>query len=637
MNVFMLVSENTGRKSPNLNGSRMLRDHTIATLNHLFFYHLDHYRFDRLLTFQNRGELMVWSSDRFAHAVYALRRFLLESGLEPGDRVAIFSDNRPEWHIADFALLLSRLVVVPVYNTLAPSQIAYLLKHSGCRTAIIAERRQKDILDPLRAELPDLGFVIAMDETPGVPHSLPRIMAETPAFDAAAVANIRAEALTVNPADLATIVYTSGTTGTPKGVMLSHGNIVSDLLGSLSRVPSNTAHQALSVLPLPHVLERTLSYGYFHEGVRIAYGDPHDLKELLPVHQPDIIGVVPRILEKVKEAVETEISHLLPHRRWIAHKLLAAALASKRQELLGQPAPRSAKLLAPLAGKLVFPKVHRQLRGLQYFISGGAWLNPEVELFFRAAGFDVLQGYGMTETSPVITLNEYRREKVGSVGPALPRVEARISDDGEILTRGPHVMLGYYKDETGTRHAFTSDGWLHTGDLGNLDADGYLTITGRRKEILVLSNGKNIACAALEHALLRSPYIQQALIVGEGRRFVSALIVAHIENVSHAVSHHGHHFSSHDDLLLSPHVVALFRHELTSLQSDFSSFERVKRFCFLKEDALLDPELVTPTLKVRRSVLERKYADWIHQMYQQEDPVVIPLLEQAMSAGTYVK
>jgi long-chain acyl-CoA synthetase len=258
-----------------------------------------------------------------------------------------------------------------------------------------------------------------------------------------------------------------------------------------------------------------------------------------------------------------------------------------------------------------------------------------VELFFRAAGFEVLQGYGMTETSPVITLNEFHREKIGSVGPALPEVDLRISEDGEILTRGPHVMLGYYKDETNSSHALAGDGWLHTGDLGSIDADGYLTITGRRKEILVLSNGKNIACAALEHALLHSPYIQQVLIVGEGRRFVSAMIVAHIENVTHAVGHHGHAFRSHEELLLSPAVVALFRNELATLQTEFSSFERVKRFCFLKEDALLDPELVTPTLKVRRSVLEHKYADWIRQMYQQEDPLVIPLFEQATPAVTY--
>jgi len=606
----------------------------IATLNHLFFYHLDRYRFDNLLSFQSRGELMVWSSERFARSVFALREFLLRSGLAPGDRIAIFSENRPEWHVADFAVLLSRLVVVPVYNTLAPSQIAYQMRHSGCRAAVIAGARQWEILQPLLSELA-IKLVVSMEETPGVPTSLPRIVDEAPVFDGPATACIRKAAEAADPQDLATIVYTSGTTGTPKGVMLSHGNIVADLKGSLARVPSNTARQALSVLPLPHVLERTLSYGYFHEGVRIAYGDPHDLKELLPIHRPDIIGVVPRILEKVQEAVEAQIALLAPHRRVIARRLIGAAVACTRGRLLGGQVRRSNKMLAPLANLLVFPKVHRQLHGLKYFISGGAWLNPDIELFFRAAGFDVLQGYGMTETSPVITLNEYQREKIGSVGRALEGVEVRISDDGEILTRGPHVMLGYYQDDAATSHIVGDDGWLRTGDLGAIDAAGCVTITGRRKEILVLSNGKNVACAALEHALERSPYIQQALIVGDGRKFVSALIVPHPENIAQIATHHGLTCDSLDELLLTPPVVALIRGELETLQIEFSSFERAKRFCFLKEEALLDTELVTPTQKVRRSVLERKYADWIRQMYLQEDPLVIQRPGQTVSAGSF--
>jgi long-chain acyl-CoA synthetase len=607
---------------------------SVTTLNHLFFYHLDRYRFDRLLSFQNGGELMVWPTERFSGAVFALRQFLVRSSLAPGDRVAIFSENRPEWHIADFALLLSRLVVVPVYNTLSPSQIAHILRHSECKAAIIAGQTQWEILRPLLPQLGSIETVVAMQETAGVSNCIPGIMAGTSTLDAGAVASIRGEALGAEPHDLATIVYTSGTTGTPKGVMLSHGNIVADLRGCLARVPSNTAHQALSVLPLPHVLERTLSYGYFHEGVCIAYGDPHDLKELLPIHKPDIIGVVPRILEKVQEAVEAQIAMLAAHRQAIAGRLIADAVACTNARMTGEPAGLLSRMLAPLANVLVFPKVHRQLAGVKYFVVGGAWLNPDVELFFRAAGFEVLQGYGMTETSPVIALNEYRREKLGSVGRALNGFEVRLSEDGEILTRGPHVMLGYYKDEGATHQTCDEDGWLHTGDLGSIDAEGNVTITGRRKEILVLSNGKNVACAPLEHALERSHYIQQALVVGHGRKFVSVLIVAHPENVAHLAAQHRLSFTSYDELLLAPPVVALFRQELESHQADFSSFERAKRFCFLNAEAMLDPELVTPTQKVRRSVLERKYADWIRQMYQQEDPLVIPLLEQTVSAGS---
>lgn len=603
----------------------------IATLNHLFFHHLDHYRLDRLLSFQDihqPDQATVWPTERFARSVFALRQFLLSGGLSAGDRVAVFAENRPEWHVADFAILLARLVVVPVYNTLAPAQIAYLLRHSGCRAAVIAGARQWEILSPLRGDLPALETIVSMEETPGAGTSLPRLVSQAPAFDSAAAGRIRDQALAADPHDLATIVYTSGTTGTPKGVMLSHANLTFNLRASLGRVLSQTARQALSVLPLAHVLERMLCYGYFHEGVPIAYGDPHDLKELLKLHRPEIMGVVPRILEKVREAVDTQVEQLAPWRRAIGRKLMAAAIARKRQELQGQRAPLSAALLAPLARLLVFPKVHRQLGGLQYFICGGAWLNPEIELFFRAAGFTVLQGYGLTETSPVITLNEFRRERLGSVGPPLDGVEVRIGEGGEILTRGPHVMLGYYKDEAATRQARDPDGWFATGDLGRMDADGSVVITGRRKEILVLSNGKNVACAAVEHALESSPYIQQALVVGDGRKFVSALLVPHLDNVARAARERGLGFDSPAELLLSPPMVALFRQELTHCQAECSSFEQAKRFCFLKEEALLDTELVTPTLKVRRAVLERKYADWIGYMYQQEDPVLIPLLGQ---------
>ena len=362
---------------------------------------------------------MVWSTERFARSVFALRRYLLSAGLAEGDRVAVFAENRPEWHIADFAILLARLVVVPIYNTLAPSQIAYLLRHSGCRAALIGGARQWEILQPLLRNLPELrdGRGHGRDARRRALRC-PASSAEAPAFDGAAVERIRAEALATDPQSLATIVYTSGTTGTPKGVMLSHGNLTFDLRGGLGRVLSQTARQALSVLPLPHVLERLLCYGYFHEGVPIAYGDPHDLKELLPLHRPEIMGAVPRILEKVQEAVETQVGAARrPGGAPSGRSCIAAARGAARgSDLTGEPAPLSATLLAPLAKLLVFPKVHRQLGGLRYFVCGGAWLNPDVELFFRAAGFTVLQGYGLTETSPVITLNEYRREKIGSVG-----------------------------------------------------------------------------------------------------------------------------------------------------------------------------------------------------------------------------
>jgi long-chain acyl-CoA synthetase len=597
----------------------------VTTLNHLFFHHVDHYRHDRLLAWRSTDGMVVYSSERFVHSVLALRAFLRSAGLaEEGERVAIYAENRPEWHIADFAVLLARHIVVPVYPTLAPGQVQYLLEQGECRVAVISGRKQWEALVPMLRSLPRLEWIISMDEwdgpdaPPGVKHaSMPAIAAAAPAVDRASLDRIRAECLSVDPATVATIVYTSGTTALPKGVMLSHANLIFDLHQCLRRIEFRTATRALSVLPLPHVFERLLSYGYFHMGVPVAYGDPHQLRGLLAEHHPEVMGTVPRILEKMREAIEAGIAALAPWKQRAARYLLRAGL--ERTRTAGGAMP----LLAALAHRLLVARIRRQLGGLRFFICGGAWLDPELELFFRSLGFVVLQGYGLTETSPVIALSELGKEKPGSVGRALEGVELQISPEGEILTRGPHVMLGYYNDPEATRQAL-DDGWLRTGDLGTTDEQGYLRITGRRKDMLVLSNGKNVFCAALEQALARSPFIQHAFVVGEGRNFVCAVLIPHLENLAQESRKRGIPFRSYDDLLLSPQVVSLFRQEIDTRQAEFSNYERVKRFCFLGAEALQDPELVTPTQKMRRQALERKYAGWIAGMYRQEDPLLIP-------------
>ena len=610
----------------------MQTDHLIS-LNHLFFHFVEHVRAERFLTFREADGMEVYSTARVAREVFALRRFLLAGGLE-GDRVAIFAENRPGWHIADFATLLARQVVVPVYPTLAPGQIEYLLGHSGCRVVIVGSRQQWNVLAPLLPRLPQVRMVIGLEEIEEAHASLPRIVAEAPEPDAAEREGIRARSLAVDPDSLATIVYTSGTTGVPKGVMLSHRNLVFDLGECLKRILSKTARQALSILPLAHVFERLLCYGYFYKGVPIAYGDPHALKELAKIHRPQVMGCVPRVLEKVQEAILTQIGSMPGWRGAIARNLLDAGCRRARRRMAGKPGGWRAALLAPLADLLVHARIHRQLGGLEYLICGGAWLDPEVELFFRGAGFDLLQGYGLTETAPVITLNPLTREKLGSVGPALEGVQVRLSEDGEILTRGPHVMLGYYNDPEATRQTF-QEGWLLTGDLGHIDEEGYLSITGRRKEMLVLSNGKNVCCAPVEQALQRSALIQQAFLVGEGRKFAGALLVPHRENLQRFAAEHRIPYQKLEDLLVSPAVTGAFREEIARCQTHLSPFEQVKRFGFLSPDALLDPELITPTQKMRRMVLEEKYAAWIRQMYVQEEPLLIPRSsgDQVMSAG----
>ena len=598
----------------------------IRTLNHLFFEHVARSNLDRLLTWDGPAGSVVYSSQRFVKVVLALRLFLRSCGLrKEGERIAILSENRPEWHVADFAILLAAHIVVPVYPTLSGVQIEYLLRHSGCRAAVISGKREWELLAPMLSRLPELAWIIHMDDSvpanPGaavIHTSLTRIEAQANGPDAVTLEQIRAECLAVPPGAIATIVYTSGTTATPKGVMLSHANIAFDLNACVDRLAFRTARQSLSVLPLAHVFERLLCYGYFRMGVPIAYGDPHRLKDLLRRHRPEVMGCVPRILEKIRDAIEQQVEALPRWKRAIGRRLLRSGQAPRRSTLSA----------GALLDRLLKARVRRQLGGVRFFICGGAWLDPAVEGFIRGVGFTVLQGYGMTEASPVISLDSLGQEKSGAVGRPLEGLEVRVAVGGEIETRGPHVMVGYYKDPETTALALR-DGWLLTGDLGRLDGEGFLSITGRSKDILVLSNGKNVSCASLERALGRSRLIQDIFVVGEGRSFTTALVVPHLKNVARAAAARGLAIQDAAGALCDAGVIADFSREIETHQTEFANFERVKRFCFLREEALLDPELMTPTQKMRRHALARKYAEWIGRMYARPEPFVIPLPEKS--------
>ncbi len=420
----------------------------------------------------------------------------------------------------------------------------------------------------------------------------------------------------MNPQTVATIVYTSGTTGLPKGVMLTHANIAFDLWQCLRRLRFELVSPALSVLPLSHVFERLLCYGYFLMGIPIAYGDPYQLAEHYRRHRPAVMGCVPRMLEKIQEAVMAQIQSMPPWRQRVAGWLLLIGARHVGKGVRGRWPRLSAKLLYPLASLLLYRKIRKRLGGrLDGMICGGGRLDPSVEEFFLAAGFRLLQGYGLTETSPVISLDPPEEAKPGTVGKPLDEVEVAFNPDGEILTRGPHVMRGYYKDPEGTAQTFQGD-WLLTGDLGRLDEDGYLVITGRKKEILVTSGGKNIFPVAIEEALCHSSIIQQAFVVGDGRKFISALIVPDKEKLALLAKSNHIRLDAEPDCLQSPQVLELFWQEIQKHQQGFSEYEKVKKFCLVEESALEDPELFTPTQKLRRSVLERKYRDRIEQMYR---------------------
>lgn len=593
----------------------------VKTLGALFFCNVERFHLDRLLVWKSGDRTVTYSSAEFESAVLRLANWLRASGLTQGDRVALYSENRPEWHIVEFAVHLASMVLVPVYPTLVAHQMEQILEHAGAR-AIFCGPDQMERFQSVRHALPDLHHAISIDralDPSSSTESLPALLAEIPPVDAAERAVYRDCVFSEDPDTVATIVYTSGTTGTPKGVMLSHRNLTFDVVSSLKKLPERPARIALSVLPLSHVLERVLCYGYFYRGVPIAYGDPHTLKALLSLHRPTIMGAVPRILEKMRDAIEGTVSQMPAHRQRISKFLHGAGY----DRMDGKKTLRS--LFHPLADLLMFRKVHRQMGDLEAFVCGGAWLNPELERYFRALGFIVLQGYGLTETSPVITCNEYGAELPGSVGQPIEGVEIRTDEEGEILTRGPNVMKGYYRDPEGTARVFR-DGWFATGDLGRIDANGFLTITGRRKEMLLLSNGKNIFYAPIEQALLQCSLIEQVFMVGEGRNYTALIIVPNTGALLQHAADHGILVSSHNQLLLTPEILSVYHESVDRYQAGFSRFEQAKRFCFLPEEALLDLELVTPTLKVRRNVLSQKYARFIDQLYREEKPFVIPAL-----------
>lgn len=602
----------------------------VRTLNALFFHHVDRFRQPVLLEGVNEAGPIVFSSARFRASVVALAKHFHDQGLVAGDRVAIVAENRPEWHVADFAALLAGLVTVPLYTAFSASQIRYVLEQCSAAALIVSAPSVWAGLATSVRGLPALRVKVVMDNTTALADDgfvpLASIEANGAAAGAAAsyedALRARADSIT-SPSTLATIVYTSGTTGLPKGVMLSHGNIAANLDACNRRMDIPDPQQALSILPLAHMFERIVCYGYFYRGVRVAYGDPHRFLELVNRHRPDITGVVPRVLERIRETVLGQMENVNPRRKAIGRWLLDQGLSHGGHGLLGRRPTVAQRFTYPLAQALLFAKVRNRLGGrLRNIVCGGARLDPEVEKFFYAAGFRILQGYGLTETSPVITLTPVDAAKPGTVGKPLDGVEVRFEEDGELLTRGPNVMQGYYRDAAQTAGILSEDGWLRTGDLARLDEDGYLQITGRKKEVLVTSGGKNICPDPLEHELRKSPLIHQVLLVGDGRKYLSALVVADYARACQSAG------LARDTpgLAEDPRVRAVVWAEIEALQASFASWERVKQFVLLEEKALENPDLLTPTQKLRRRQVEDAYRDRIEELYSADRWAKAPVL-----------
>jgi long-chain acyl-CoA synthetase len=520
--------------------------------------------------------------------------------------------------MADFAALCAGAVTVPIYTSLLPDQVRYIIGDSGAKIVVCSDLELWAKVDAVRGVLPELKRVIVIEgDPPAGAHALSDVVAMGRRLEGEDPERFKRSAEAVRPEDLASIIYTSGTTGLPKGVMLSHANFTSNVQSLTEVIDFCAADSALSFLPLSHVLERTGTFFLFHVGADIAYAESIEAvaANLVEV-RPTIIISVPRLFEKIYSRIMDQIMAGSRLKRAIFVWALATGKKHAARTIAGERVPVHLSFKRAFAEKLVFSKITARTGGrIRYAICGGAPLSKDIVEFFFAIGLMVLPGYGLTETSPVLTANTPGRIRFGTVGKPVPRVELRIAGDGEILACGPNVMMGYYKNEADTREVL-KDGWLHTGDIGRFDEDGFLIITDRKKDIIVTSGGKNIAPQPIESLIQASPFIASAVVVGSSRKFISALVVPDFDKLEAYARAHDIAFTGRPNLSRRPEIAAFLLDEVNRMTPGLASYERVKKIAVLDRDFDIDLGEVTPTLKVRRNIVEQKYADVIESLYR---------------------
>jgi long-chain acyl-CoA synthetase len=567
--------------------------------------------------------LQEFSSQQFYEHVRDLSFALSARGLAPGDRVAVISESRPEWGIADLASITAGGVTVPIYPTQSADQVHFILCQAGVKLAVVSSPAQVEKIARVRQQLPALQAIILMDgeaSIDGFPVlKFADLVTEGRAIVAAdpqAEQRYRQASEAVDRHSLATIVYTSGTTGEPKGVMLTHANIMSNVLASDIVCPTTSADTALSFLPMSHVFERMAFYRYLYDGVTVVFAESlttvaRDLERV----KPTIMTGVPRVYEKFYAAIQEKLRASSALQTRIFRWALGVGMANSKAEFGRQTPSPWVRLQHALADRLVFRKIRARVGGrIRYLISGSAPLSLSIGEFFHAIGLKIIEGYGLTETSPVLTSNPLDGIRFGTVGKPMPGIEIRIAPDGEILARGPNVMIGYYKRPDLTSEVI-KDGWFHTGDIGEIDQDGYLTITDRKKDLIVTSGGKKIAPQPLENQLKADLLVAEAVIVGEQRKFPAALIVPDFAVLEARVRQMNLGALARAELVKHPEVLALYQALLDALNERLAQFERVKRFALLPTEFTMERGELTPTMKVRRQVVEERWRDLIEGLY----------------------
>ena len=609
-----------------------------------------------------------WSSRQLFDEVRDLSLGLETLGVRPRDRVAILSDSRPEWVLADLAILTAGAVTVPVYATLPASQVGYVLAHSGARVVLVADEAQAAKVRAARRDAPAVEAVVLFEPGasgagaadggaaasaaseagagPSPPAAAPGAAAAEAAAAGAETSGARSagpgehalaaiiergrrrlttedglgrvyqeRARAIEPDALATVIYTSGTTGHPKGVMLSHRNFLANVADVNRVIGISEEDTALSFLPLSHAFERTTVYLYLYNGATFVFAESLDtLGRDMQRVRPTVMTGVPRVYEKLRARVVAAVADAPRVRQGLFAWAVGVGHAAARARLAGGRPGLLTRLQAPLADRLVLSRIRERTGGrLRFVVSGSAPLSREVAEFLYAVGLPVIEGYGLTETAPVLTVNPLGAPRLGTVGPALAQVELRIADDGEVLARGPNVMVGYYDDPAATAECIR-DGWFHTGDIGRLDDDGYLSITDRKKEILVTAGGKNVAPQPIEALLKRDPIVAEAMLVGDRRPYVAALLAPDVQSLGQRLGVDA--AGGLDDLVRRDDVRALFQPVVDQANAELAGFEQVKRFALLPAQFSIDTGELTPTLKLKRRVVTERWRGVIEGIYQ---------------------
>jgi long-chain acyl-CoA synthetase len=618
------LSIDSGR---NLSQSRlefMTTTGPISTINDLFFRVAAASNPNAVLWQDALGRWQPISSDQIYQRVRAVARAFQNWGAQKGDRIALIGENRWEWAITDFAILALGAVDVPIYPTLTAEQIAVLLKDAGCRIAVVSTRQQFDKLAAVR-DRTLLERIVIMDEAGVSPVALPpsagairfrQLVGDADSLGSQRDAEFDAIARAVKPEDLATLIYTSGTTGEPKGVMLTHGNIASNQNVAVHEFSFGPTDACISFLPLSHITARALDYVMFGSGAQIAYCTkfenlPQAMKEI----KPTVFVGVPRVYEKIRQTVESRASESFVKKRLLK---MALRIGSKSADVVysgGQPTSG----LWKLCNKLVFSKVQDAFGGrARIFVSGGAPLGVDTAKWFASVGIAVWEGYGLTETSPVIALNSLVNHRMGAVGRPLPNVELKFAEDGELLVRGPSIFPGYWQKPAANAECFDAEGYFCTGDIGRLDDDGFLYITDRKKELLKTSGGKLVAPQPIENKLKTNVLVAQAALVGDKHKFISAIFSPNFVALEDWARHHGVSTRTRTSLVADPKVVALYGEIVRDVNSGLANFETIKRFRVVPDEWSQDTGELTPSMKLKRRVITERYAAVVSALYVDE-------------------